>query len=231
MKRRTPRSGGKQPGDIWPGLRRRRAVGLVFLLALATIIAFERFGLWGRSGRPQQTTSVIAGTDHDRYNNRTFTCARVVDGDTLDIDAPDGKDAHTRIRLWGVDTPETDKSTRGATYFGAEASAFTRSLVEGKPVRVVLAPKQTRDRYGRLLAYVYLTGDGETMLNEEIIARGYGYADPRFTHPWMKRFVELEQRARKQNLGLWKDLKPDQMPAWRQRLEQRRSGDTGQGTW
>ncbi len=219
---------GRRP-DIWPVLRRRRAVGLVVLLALATIVAFERLGLLGRSAGSHQTTSVVAGTDHDRYNNRTFTCVKTVDGDTIDIDEPDGKHSYTRIRLIGVDTPETEKSPQGAMYFGAEASAFTRSQVQGKPVRIVLPEHETRDRYERLLAYVYL-GDGDSMLNEEIIAGGYGYADTRFTHVWMKRFVDFEQRARKQKLGLWKEVRPDQMPRWRQKLEQRHSAGTGRAS-
>jgi micrococcal nuclease len=210
---KTPRS------DIWPGSRRRWGIPLVIGLALATGVALDRLGFLHGSGDGQRTVASSTASDHDRYNNRTFTCVKVVDGDTLDVDPPDGKYPHTRIRLWGVDTPETDKSTKGAMYFGAEASAFARSQVAGKPVRVVLVPEKTRDRYGRLLAYVYLA-DGETMLNEELIAQGYGYADSRFAHPWKKRFADLEQRARKQKLGLWKEVTLDQMPAWRQRDEQ-----------
>jgi micrococcal nuclease len=197
------------------------------VLALATIVTLHRFGFLSRSGDSSRPAAVNAATDHDRYNNRTFTCVKVVDGDTLDVDLPDGRYPHTRIRLWGVDTPETGKSPQGAMYFGKEASEFARATAEGKPVRVVLAPKETRDRYGRLLAYVYV---GDTMLNEEIISRGYGYADTRFPHEWKKRFTDLEKRARKQKLGLWKDIKLDQMPKWRQRDEQHHTGAPAQGT-
>ncbi len=157
-----------------------------------------------------------SGPDHDRYHNRVFRCQRVVDGDTLDIDTPDGKHPATRIRLWGVDTPETAGSPRGAMYFGPEASAFTRACVENTDVRVVLAPDQTRDKYGRLLAYIYF-GDPPQMLNEEIIGRGYGYADTRFSHVWLPRFKELETRARRDGKGLWERVRPHQMPAWRQK--------------
>lgn len=223
MSKKRRKSGGFRRSDIWPPVWRRRGIGLVFLLALATVVAFERFGFLGRADRPQSQT-VAAATDQDRYNNRTFTCIRVVDGDTLHIDEPDGKSGHTNVRLVGVDTPETDKSPAGAMYFGAEASAFTRSLAEGKPMRVVLPKEETRDRYGRLLAYVYL---GDDMLNEQIIIQGYGYAYTPYPHVWKQRFVDLEKNARKQRLGLWKDVKPDQMPTWRQRLEQRQSGNAG----
>ena len=88
---------------------------------------------------------------------------------------------------------------------------------KGKPVRLVLSTGRSRDKYGRLLAYVYL--DSEVMLNEEIIAQGYGYAERRFRHPWRERFVQLEQRAEKRRIGLWQDVKSEQMPAWRQRLD------------
>ncbi|MDM8007491.1 MAG: thermonuclease family protein [Phycisphaerae bacterium] len=215
-----PRTSGRsRRPDIWLPFWRRRWVGLVFLLVLVTAVIAERFGLLDRLGRSQETTVVIAGTDHDRYNNRTFTCIKVIDGDTLHIDAPDGKKSYTAVRLIGVDTPEIDKSLGRPTYFGAEASEFTRSQAEGKPVRIVLKEKETRDRFRRLLAYVYLD-DGLTMLNEEIIAQGYGYAYTSYSHPWMQRFVDIEKRARRQQRGLWKDVTPDQMPEWRRKFEE-----------
>ena len=81
----------------------------------------------------------MAGTDHDRYHNQSFTCVNVVDGDTIDIDVPDGEYDTTRIRLWGVDTPETGKGGTQRMYFGDEATAFTKSFVLDESVRVVLA--------------------------------------------------------------------------------------------
>jgi len=158
--------------------------------------------------------------DYSRYHNRSFLCVHVVDGDTLDIGAPDGKHATTRVRLWGVDTPETAKSPGGAMYYGAEASAFTKSQVEGRPVRIVLSPKRSRGKYGRLLAYVYY-GDPPRMLNEELIIQGYAYADRRFPHLWSERFVRLEAQVRRRGVGLWAGVTRDQMPRWRQRYEPR----------
>lgn len=157
--------------------------------------------------------------DYDRYHNRSFLCVRVVDGDTLDIGAPDGDRDTTRIRLWGVDTPETAKSPGGEMYFGPEASVFARSQVEGERVRLVLSPKKTRGKYGRLLAYIYYDNDPPRMLNEELIIQGYAYADRRFPHLWSERFVQLESKARRQGVGLWSDVTREQMPPWRQRYE------------
>jgi micrococcal nuclease len=182
-------------------------LGILLALIVAGAIT------WSRARDPKPF-----GTDHDRYNNKTFTCMNVVDGDTLDIDTPDGMKASTRIRLWGVDTPETVKPGTPPMYFGREASDYTKSRVLHRPVRIVLAPSTTRDRYDRLLAYVY-PADTDAMLNEELLEQGYAYADTRFAHAWRERFAVLEARARKAGAGLWASVRIDQMPEWRQRLE------------
>ncbi len=174
--------------------------------------------LWYRLGISQEP-------DYQRYHNTVCSCINVVDGDTIDVDISDGNKAYTRIRLWGVDTPETEHSPQGAMYFGKRASEFTTSMVLDKQVRLVLRSERTRGYYGRLLAYVYLA-DKEVMLNEEIIAQGYGYADRRFDHPWMQRFVKLEKRARKKKRGLWEEIRPEQYPDWLKRYEQWRESRT-----
>ena len=164
-----------------------------------------------------------AGSDFGRYHNRTFVCTYVVDGDTLDVGVPDGTKAQTRIRLWGVDTPETAKSPGGERYFGPEASAFTKSLVRDEPVRLELVAADTRGKYGRLLAYVFV---GDVMLNEALLEQGYAYADRRFAHPRRERFIQLEKRAQKQKVGLWANVTFDKMPEWRQRYETWRDSRT-----
>jgi endonuclease YncB( thermonuclease family) len=173
-------------------------------------------GVGGVGSTP--VTEASGASDHVRYHNQSFRCVRVVDGDTLDIEIPDRHRETTRIRLWGVDTPEVAKGSRPAMFFGSEAEARTRELVEGRMVRVVLAPDKTRGLYGRLLAYVYLPEGGE-MLNELLLSEGLAYADRRFPHVWKNRFVNLESRARRDEVGLWADVKLEQMPDWRQRYE------------
>ena len=94
--------------------------------------------------RRRPATAVSAGAFTYRG-----TVTHIVDGDTLDVRLTSGK--IERIRLIGIDTPE-----RGACYF-SQASARARQLAMSK--RVVLrgdATQDTRDRYGRLLAYVWL---------------------------------------------------------------------------
>lgn len=167
-----------------------------------------------------QQPGAATGTDRGRYHDRSFRVAKVVDGDTLDIDIPDTDKPTTRIRLWGVDTPEVKGSPRGEMYFGSQASKFAKETLSGKTVRIVLAPDKTRGKYGRLLAYVVLEGGGE-MFNELLLEKGFAYADRRFPHPYREQFEAIEKRARRTGVGLWKSVTLEQMPAWRQRFEKK----------
>ena len=126
----------------------------------------------------------------------TFRVQRVIDGDTIKLSS--GK----RVRLIGVDTPETVHPNKPVQHYGKEASAFTKRMCEGK--RVLLEYDQTRrDKYGRLLAYVYLE-DG-TFINAEIIKQGYGHAYTKFPFKHMEEFREYESEARENKRGLWKN--------------------------
>ena len=124
---------------------------------------------------------------------------RVVDGDTLLLQSGE------RVRLIGVDTPETKHPSKPVQYFGKEASAFTRRIVERKRVRLEFdqanAARGHKDRYGRTLAYVFLE-DG-TLLNAEIIKQGYGHAYTQFPFSHLEEFRQLEREAREQGRGLW----------------------------
>ena len=123
------------------------------------------------------------------------TCTRVVDGDTVVVEGI-GK-----IRLIGVDTPETVHPRKPVEYYGKEASAFTKRMVEGKKVRLEY-DWQRKDRYGRVLAYVYLE-DG-TFLNAEIIKQGYGHAYTKYPFKYLEQFRKYEKEARENKRGLWK---------------------------
>lgn len=119
---------------------------------------------------------------------------RVVDGDTIDIQRIG------RIRLIGVDTPETVDPRRPVQRFGKEASDFLKRLVEGQRVRLEY-DQERRDAYNRTLAYVFLP-DG-TFVNAEIIRQGYGFAYTRFPFRYLEEFRQLERGARKAGRGLW----------------------------
>ncbi len=128
----------------------------------------------------------------------SYLCTRVVDGDTIVVDIG-GK--QEKLRLIGVDTPETVHPEKPVEYFGKEASEFTKKMVEGKQVRVEY-DWQRRDKYGRLLAYVYLL-DG-SFLNAEIIKQGYGFAYTKYPFKYMEEFRGYEEEARENERGLWK---------------------------
>ena len=124
-----------------------------------------------------------------------FHIARVIDGDTLLLSNGE------RVRLIGVDTPELYHPLKPVQYFAKEASQFTRRMAEGKSVRLEYDCRR-RDRYGRLLAYVYLE-DG-TFLNAEIIKQGYGFAFTKYPFKYLDEFRQYEIEARQNKRGLWK---------------------------
>ncbi len=194
--------------------RRRRkiirgAIGLLAGIVIAGLLCFgDYIGIFG------------SGVEKDlkRYHNKRFLVVKVVDGDTIDIDMPDRKKgrSHTRIRLLGIDTPETVKPEHPVEHFGPEASNATKELVLNKWVRVELLSHRTRGKYGRILGYVYLP-DGR-MLNRELIARGCAYAYPYSDHPYDAEFAKLQKQVRKDKVGLWENIKREELPWYMKKL-------------
>jgi micrococcal nuclease len=122
----------------------------------------------------------------------TGRVVRVVDGDTIRVRLASGR--VERVRYIGIDTPEA-----GAC-FDPQAHAFNARLVAGRDVRLVRDADE-RDRYGRLLAYVYA---GDTFVNAELLGRGY--AEPLVVPPNVRhagRFAALAAAARRAGRGLW----------------------------
>lgn len=103
----------------------------------------------------------------------------------------------------GVNTPESVHPTKEVECFGEEASAHTAQLLpKGTPVRLV-RDTELRDRYGRLLAYVYRSRDA-LLVNEHLVARGFGeaYRFPPNT-ALAARFSEAQAAARRERAGMW----------------------------
>lgn len=127
---------------------------------------------------------------------------RVIDGDTF-VAVIDGN--QERVRLIGVDTPETKHPRKGVEPFGPEASAFTKDLIEGKEVFLEF-DVQERDRYGRVLAYVWLSEGKpeEAMLNAILVRVGLAVVStypPNVRHE--RFFRTMQQEARSRGVGLW----------------------------
>jgi endonuclease YncB( thermonuclease family) len=129
------------------------------------------------------------------------TVVRVVDGDTVDVQMADG---HTeRLRLIGIDTPETVDPRKPVQCFAREASAHAHELLDGQAVTLDGDPTQdTRDRYGRLLAYLW-RADG-LFFNQEMISDGYAHEYTyRLPYQYQADFKAAQQAAQDQQLGLW----------------------------
>ena len=144
-----------------------------------------------------------------KYSYDNILVTRVIDGDTIELESRE------RVRLIGMDTPEAwpgpklerdrkrlKKDREAIIASGRIAAKFTKSLVEGKRVKLEFDVEK-KDRYGRLLAYVYLP-DGR-MLNAELVKEGYAHV---YTFPpnvkYVNMFLELQREARENKRGLWK---------------------------
>ncbi|OCA83722.1 thermonuclease family protein [Pseudobacillus wudalianchiensis] len=147
----------------------------------------------------QEHSSLEAYKGETESKNRlTGTVVYVVDGDTFDVKLSNGK--KERVRMTLVDTPETKHPRLGVQPFGPEASAFTKKLLTGQDVALEM-DVQERDRYGRVLAYVWLDGQ---LVNEQLIAKGLARVAifPPNTK-YVDRFEQVQQKAREQRLGIW----------------------------
>jgi micrococcal nuclease len=126
----------------------------------------------------------------------TAQVRRVVDGDTILLTSGE------RVRLIGIDTPESVKPGTPVQCFARRASAFTHALLDGAAVRLVPGAER-RDRYGRLLAYVYRARDG-LFVNAALVRGGYARTltiAPNTRHA--AEFAALASDARHAGKGLW----------------------------
>jgi micrococcal nuclease len=122
---------------------------------------------------------------------------RVVDGDTIHVKLGERVE---KVRYIGVNTPEIHHPTRGEEPGGRQAAEVNRRLVGGRRVRLELDVR-ARDRYGRLLAYVWV---GDLMVNAELVRLGYAQVmtvPPNVKHQEL--FVKLQREARDAGRGLW----------------------------
>jgi micrococcal nuclease len=163
------------------------------LIAIAIVIAWR---LW-TAAEFQPPPALAPGAE-------TFV-RRAVDGDTLLLQ--DGR----RVRLIGVDTPETKREGTPVQAWGPEAHEFTARLVEGRTVRLEF-DRERHDKYDRILAYVYAD---DKLLNEELLRAGLGRALLKFPYSdsMKRRFRKAEQEARAARRGIWESETPYRGPA------------------
>lgn len=144
----------------------------------------------------------IGITEESVRRGPLYLVTRVIDGDTLDVEK-DGMPV--RVRLIGIDTPETVDPRRSVGCFGREASQKASQLLLGNMVYLRQDPTQgDYDKYKRMLAYVFLPDN--TLVNEKMIREGYAYEYTyRSPYAYQSEFRNAERLARNEKIGLWAD--------------------------
>ena len=179
-------------------------------------ILFLVFVLNGSDSKKQSGTSI---EQNQKINNQEiknqnhvfdYEVVRVVDGDTVvvqkkeDDGARSAPSSHIKVRLIGVNTPETVDPRKPVECFGKEASAYTRTILQGHDIALAYDPTQQRiDTYGRTLAYIYR--DDGVFINLDLIQNGFAYEYTyKYPYQFQSQFKEAQNSAKKQQKGLWK---------------------------
>lgn len=147
------------------------------------------------SEEPKPSSETIEVEIQEEIINSLYTVTKIIDGDTIEINTGE------RVRLICIDTPE-----RGEDYY-SEASNYLAGLVLNKEVELIKDISE-KDRYGRLLRYIYFEGD---FVNELIVYNGYGKAYPYSPDTSKCPIIqEAEQHAKTSNLGMWGQTNQEQ---------------------
>jgi micrococcal nuclease len=140
-----------------------------------------------------------SGLDNLADKDGGYVVSRIVDGDTIEV-SRNGET--TKVRLLGINTPES-VGDRAHECFGKEASAYATSIMKGETVKLETDDSQDKyDKYGRLLAYVYLLDN--QMANRKLVAEGYAY-EYTYDAPYkyQEDFKSLQSFAKREARGLW----------------------------
>jgi micrococcal nuclease len=173
-----------------------------YVIVLVIVISLGQYYGWFSDpvapAKPQVKSAVV------QVDTGFYRVTKFVDGDTIHVEM-NGK--QEKIRLIGVDTPETHDPRAAMQCYGEAAAAFTKQLIGDHSVRLQADPQGTdRDRYDRLLRYVYLPDN--TLVNAEIIKQGYGFGYLSFPFSMRDEFRQYEKQAREGNKGLWSSCHP-----------------------
>jgi micrococcal nuclease len=185
--------------------RRRKSSAVTILAAIISLfIWYGQSQNWFASALKAPIKSAKTGVETAQPGMYHIT--RFSDGDTITVNM-NGTDE--TIRFVGVDTPETHDPRKKVQCYGPAASAFTKNTLTAAGSTVKLAAdslSSNRDRYNRLLRYVYLP-DG-TLLNLKLIQEGYGFYYPYFPFSKSDEFSAAEKQAQDGRKGLWGNCTP-----------------------
>lgn len=179
---------------------------LLSILVIATGTALIWSAYYGNNVAPGQTPApspvqLNESTDSAALGieNHQVLITKVIDGDTVELENG-GK-----VRLLGIDTPETKDTRKSVECFGKQASNETKNLLEGKMVLLEKDISET-DKYGRLLRYIFLPlpDDRSLFVNDYLIREGFAKA---LNYPpdvkYNDQFREAERSAKENKKGLW----------------------------
>lgn len=179
----------------------KKLIALVVVLIAAGVAYGQQQGWLGGTGDKIAKTAVTSQPG-------LYTVDHYIDGDTIAVDMNGQVET---IRMIGVDTPETHKPNTPVQCYGPAAAAYTQNRIKatGGKVRLVSDSLGTdRDRYDRLLRYVYLT-DG-TNHDQDLVTKGYGFAYVSFPFTKSDDFAAAQTAAQNAKLGLWGNCQPYQ---------------------
>jgi micrococcal nuclease len=182
------------------GLRRRWSRRVLLFGALLLLVVYRL-----TQTPPEQPAGELLD---DPPREGIYRVLRVVDGDTLLLQAADSHAADDidsprafRLRLLGIDCPESVRPEHPVEPWGPESTEFTRQFLQGDEVRLRF-DKRRLDRFDRYLAYVFV---GERMLNEELVRVGLARVSvfPGDSETIARQLRKAEQHARSERLGIW----------------------------
>ena len=205
---------------------KRFSIAVILILALASISFAHPGKLDANGGHTDKETgeyhyhkgpNALQSLELRRNTVYKAKVERVVDGDTMIVSFifDDGsKYLKERVRFLGVNTPETVHPSKPVEYYGKEASNFTKSELTDKTLWLQ-TDVEVKDRYGRMLAYVWLKEPSKKDLDDEAAIRENmfnakllleGYAQLMTIQPnsrYSNIFVHFQREARQENKGLW----------------------------
>ncbi len=162
------------------------------MLVSLVLAVFVVARMWNTFSQPTPRTPPLTEAE--------YRVKRVVDGDTLIVHSLTGSDTH-RIRLLGMDTPETVRPDHPVEPWGPEATTFTKDFCKQGVVRLRLGRRQI-DKYGRYLAWIYVD---ENLLNAELVRAGLATTTnyPGESSSLTRELKQAEGEARRANRGIW----------------------------
>ena len=169
------------------------------LLSIISLTALTAIVVGAVTIAPRVHIPLSSIQEHVAIEPGFYKVSYVSDGDTFTVKM-DGTEE--KVRLIGVDTPETVKPNSPSECYGKAASDFTKYNLTNQTVRLEADPvNQNRDRYNRLLRYAYLQ-DG-SLFNATLIKEGYAFAYLSFPFTKADEFRQLQTDARKKGVGIW----------------------------